>query len=268
MKREHLDLLTDEAPQPGDHLIDLAGTGHEHQGVGSRLALCPGSGAGQVVEIVPRDAAGIEAERGRGRVGEGQRVQGAGHVDHGRVVQEGGDRGGVERGGHGAHQQILTQLAHFGEHPQQQVRLERALMDLVEHHCGDAGQRGIGQQAPQQHPGGDHLQPGRAAHLALAAHGEPDGPAQLAAVQQGDPAGGGAHGDPARLGDEGQALGEVRDQRRHERGLTGARRGGDHHRAAARGRFELLPRGRDGEPCPDGVEIEAVRGRGRGHSPR
>src|SRR5699024_2547690 len=118
----------------------------------------------------------------------------------------------------------------------------------------------------QQHAGGEHLQAGGATHLALHAHGEADRSAELAAVEVGEAAGGGPHGDPARLGDQGEPLRLVRHQRRHERGLAGAGRGGHHHRAGGRGGLERVTGGADGQPRPDGVEVEAVRrGRCGGH---
>ena len=94
---------------------------------------------------------------------------------------------------------------------------------------------------------------------ALAAHGEADGPAELAAVELRDAARCRTHGDPARLADERElggaagrrgsgVLGEdVRDERRNVRCLACARRGGHDDGSAADGQLEFLARCCDGE---------------------
>ena len=260
MEPQHLDLRADEGAEAGDGLVDLAGARDEHERIAALLGAGAGGGAGEVVEVLAGHAPLVEPRAGRRCEVRAQLVQSARHLDHRGAVQQGGDGGRVEGRGHGPHQQVLPQLAGLGEHAQQQVRVQRALVHLVEQHRAHPRQGRIGEQAPQQHPGGEHLEPRARPDLALPADGEADGPAEGAAVELGDPAGGGAHGDAAGLGDQGGARSEVRDQRRDQGGLAGAGRGGDHERAGSGGRLELGAGGGDGQARADAVEVEAVAG--------
>ena len=95
---------------------------------------------------------------------------------------------------------------HVDEQREGEVDVELALVDLVEDDRRHAGQLRVALEAAQQHPGGDDLDARRRADLAVAAHGVPDRGADRLAEQLGQPAGGGAGGDPARLGDHDPAL--------------------------------------------------------------
>ena len=124
---------------------------------------------------------------------------------------------------------------------QRQVCVQVALVELVDDEARHARQLRVTLQAAQRHARRHHLHARALANPRIPAHRIADLPADLLAKQAGDPAGCGARGHPARLGDEhppgrGLVLGERnRDSGRQQRRLTRAR-GSGHHRAAARSR--------------------------------
>ncbi len=138
----------------------------------------------------------------------------------------------------------MTQMPRSGRVPalqraqqrERQVAGEVPLVELVEHHRGDAAQRRLRQQAAQQDPLGDEANARVRPPTVLEAHRVADGLAGALAELLGDALGGQARRQPARLEDDDLAaarIGEPRvEQRaRHARGLAGAGRRLDDHRA-------------------------------------
>jgi hypothetical protein len=164
--------------------------------------------------------------------------------DRGRLQQP-GDRGAVEGGRHDQQLQVLAQhplrVAGQGE---AQVGVEAALVELVEDHAGDAGQRRVGQDLPREDALGDHLDAGGGGDLRLHPHPEADRLAHGLAEGGGHPLGGGAGGQAAGLEDDDPALprpGLGQQLQRDDRGLAGARWGHKHSGAPLRER-RLQPR--------------------------
>ena len=145
-----------------------------------------------------------------------------------RVVHQGGDGGGVEGGRHHHEAQVRTQRgAHLQREREPEVGLQPALVELVEDDAADAGQVGIGLQHPGEDAFGDDLD--AAAGDALAADAVADAAPRALAEVLGQPLGGGAGGDPARLQHQDAALDAGFEQvERHAGGLAGAGRGLEH----------------------------------------
>ena len=78
--------------------------------------------------------------------------------DHRRVAEQRRHAGAVERRRHHQEFQIVTQaLLHIARQRQSEIGVERALMEFVEQHGGDALERGIVEDHPREHAFGDHL---------------------------------------------------------------------------------------------------------------
>ena len=151
-------------------------------------------------------------------------------ADHRRVGQQGRDRLGLQRRRH--HHQGKVRAQHRPRLPgegKSQIGVQAALVELVEYHAADAGQRRIGLQHPRQDAFGDDLD--AAARDALAPHPKPDALTQRLAQLVGQPPRGGAGGEAARLQHQDAALHVIHQRQRHARGL--ARTGRRHqHRPA------------------------------------
>ena len=247
-------------------LGDLTRSGGEHQDVGGRIGarqFTAGGcrGAGDMVEEGSGDAAFIESWRGARRPALFQRMlrnrlrdDGSGRsirADHRR------DAIGVERRRHRDENEVVAQLAHFAEKPDQQVGLQSALVDLVDDDRVDAVQRRIVEKAAQQHARRDELDARLRADLALAADGEADPVTERGVIELGEPSCGGTGGDPSRLRDDHSSGRAVRDHRRHERGLAGAGRSADDDgRALIECRREVAECVCEREPVADALEVE------------
>ena len=149
--------------------------------------------------------------------------------------------------------QVLTQRrTRIQRKSKRQVRVQVALVELVDDESRDARQLRVTLQAAQRHARRHHLHARVLADPRIPAHRIADLPADLLAEQAGDPAGRCSRGHPARLGDEhppGRGLVPLqrnRDSGRQQRRLTRAR-GSGHHRAAARSRRrrDIAQRARD-----------------------
>ena len=153
------------------------------------------------------------------------------------VVEKRAHRIGVERGRHDADAEIRPRAGAQRAHQRQrQVAGDVPLVELVEHDRGHAGQRRLRQQAAQQDPLGDEANARVGPRPVLEAHRIADGLAGGLTQLGGDALGGQARRQPARLDDDDLAaarIGEPRvEQRaRHARGLAGAGRRLDDHRA-------------------------------------
>jgi len=176
-----------------------------------------------VRQELPGHPALVEARAGGGSPPDLQRVQSGRAVDDGgrrAVVVNGRDRlaacpraqgaaptqqrreaVGVHGGGHRDEAQVPTELADLGEHADEQVRLEAALVHLVQDDGGHPGEGRIREQPPQQDPGRDELDQGARPGSGLAAHGVGHPFPGSGAVEEGQASGSRARSDPAGLGD-------------------------------------------------------------------
>ncbi len=128
------------------------------------------------------------------------RIGAALRADHRRAPHEGGDRGGVQRGGHRQDHQVGSQgAAHLEGQREPQIDIQRAFVEFIEDHEADARQFGIRLQHPRQDTLGHNLDPGGIRHLRRTAHPVADGPARCLAQGVGHPFGAGAGGKAARL---------------------------------------------------------------------
>ena len=193
------------------HLGHLPRTGEEHEGVDAGIF---GQGAGMrrrgsvrdVRQELPGHPALVEARAGGGSPPDLQRLQSGRAVDDGGggavvVRQQGGEAMGVHGGGHRDEAQVPTELADLGEHADEQVRLEAALVHLVEDDGGHPGEGRIREEAAQQDPGRDELDQGARPGSGLAAHGVGHPFPGSGAVEEGQASGSRARSDPAGLGD-------------------------------------------------------------------
>ncbi len=71
------------------------------------------------------------------QVTDAQGEQAALGADDRAVAQKSGDRLGIEGGGHDDHTQVVAQTLHLAQHRQRQIRVDRALVKLVEDHAAD-----------------------------------------------------------------------------------------------------------------------------------
>ena len=141
----------------------------------------------------------------------------------------------VERGGHGEHPQVgAKRLPDIQGERQPEVRVEAALVELVEYHEAHPGQFGVTLEPPGQNALGDDLDPRRRPHRTIGSCAIADGFTDLFSEQRrhapcrgpGGEATGFEHHDALctepRLGEQ--------PQRRHRR-LAGARARGQHRDA-------------------------------------
>lgn len=259
---EALGLASQAAGDPGD----LASAGREHEHVGGRVGLgqvlCSGCrGARDMVEERPGHSALIQPGCGAGRPDLGQRKGGDAVIHDGGVGVLGAQHARqvlrVEGGGHGHDDEVVAQLPHLAEQPDQQVGLQRPLVHLVDDHGADAVEARVVQHPPQQHTGGDELDAGIGPDPALAADGEAHPVAQRRAVQLRQSSGCGTSRHASGLGDDHSAGGARDQQRRDERGLPGTRRSG--HDDCARGfqrPRQLVEGSVEGQALPDAVQVE------------
>ena len=189
-------------------------------------------------------------------------------------VHQAGQAGAVGGGGHRQQPQLGAQHALQVEAERQaEVGFQRALVDFVQDHRGDAVQAGIGLQAADQQALGDDLDAGFGGAGAVQAGAEADGAADRLVQQQGHAGGGGAGGEAARLQHQDPAVaapGGVKQGERHEGGLAGAGRGDQHGVAAGVQRgLQGGERVGDGKIGHDGGLIERNRAKQarRGASP-
>ena len=172
-----------------------------------------------------------------------------GRLDDRRVPEQPRPALGVRRRRRRHQAQLRPQR---GPHVQQEggrgVRVEVALVALVEDDDVDAGQLLVALQALEEHAGGDDLDarvsgPTRRSPRTV----KPTRLARLLAEQPGHPAGGGPGRYPARLGDHDpphRAVAEQpREHQRHQRGLARAGRRAQHGRPVPVERGQQLGHG-------------------------
>ncbi|MGY4264969.1 hypothetical protein ACVJF2_003539 [Bradyrhizobium sp. USDA 4519] len=209
--------------------------------------------------------AGIGAQRGRDRLGHlplQRRVDLAADVtgldrkgaplafDHRRVAEQFSDACTVERCRHHEDPQVLAQAGlRVARQRQPEIGIERALVEFVEQHRGDAVELGIVEDLAREDAFGDDLDPRRARHLRAEAHAIADGLAGTLAERLRHPLRAGARGDAARLQHDDLLAprpGCIEQRQRHARGLAGTRRRHQHRGVVALERaIELIEHGVD-----------------------
>ena len=198
----------------------------------------------------------------RRRFGEGRRdgrsdpdLEGTGigtgrvpHLDRERTARHGKDRGRalpvgeeprdglrVERCGGDEEEEVLAQSRpDLAEHREAEVGVAAPLVELVEHHAGDPGERGVVEEAPREDPLGDDEDAGPLRMRPFVADLVADPPPDLFAQLGGEAPRGGPCRDPAGLEDPEDARIEearVEKRSRHAGRLAGAGRGEADERA-------------------------------------
>ena len=212
VQRENRDAGQAQAPAHG---LDLADAGQEHQegpGRGRHRVLDHARHVRQVLPahphaLRPQRAHGLHAARGRG-ITHLEGVDLPRDVDERRigargVAQQGGRGGGLQRGRGQGDEQVLAQgRARIQRERQRQVRVQVALVKLVNDEGRHARKLRVPLKTSQGHARGHHLHPGRLAHPRVPAHRVADLAAHLLPEEASDPAGRRPCGDAPRLGDQ------------------------------------------------------------------
>ena len=164
----------------------------------------------------------------------------------------------VERRRHHENAQVLAQAdLRVARQREAQIGIERAFVEFVEQHGGDAGQFGIVEDLPREDAFGDDLDLRRARHFRAEPDAVADGLAGAFAQRLRHPLGAGAGRDPPRLQhDDLLALQprRVEQRQRHPRGLAGAGRRHQHRGVVARERAgQLVQHGVDRERGVEGA---------------
>ena len=155
----------------------------------------------------------------------------------GRRPQQPRDGGAVERGRHDEEAQVVAQqLARLQRERQPQIRLQAALVELVEDHEPDALERRVLVQHPREHALGHHLDARARRDARVEAHAVAHRVADALAEGARHPVRGGAGGEAPRLEHHDRAAAEprlVEQGERHARRLAGAGRRLEHGGGAA-----------------------------------
>ena len=174
------------------------------------------------------------------------------------VVEEARDRSGVERRRHHDEPKLRARPPRLARERQRQVRVQAALVELVEHDRPEAREQRVGLQAPRQHALRGHQQPRVLREAPLEANLEAHLLAERPAVLLGDPPRDRARGHAPRLQQEDRPVGDER--RRHARRLP--RSGRRHEHEGARGPQHL---GDAADVRVDGKRREHPPGRADGN---
>ena len=161
-------------------------------------------------------------------------------LDHRRVAEQRRHAGAVERRRHHQEFQVLAQaLLHVARQRQSEIGVERAFVEFVEQHRGNAVERRIVEHQPREHALGDDLDARALPDLGAEAHAQAHRVADLFAQRGCHARGGGARRQPARLQNENFLAvrpGLIEQHQRHACGLAGARRRHQHGGVARRQR--------------------------------
>ncbi len=227
------DIGADAIAQRLSHPQNLALAGQEHE---DRAAFLAERGERRPDDLVfdarPRGAAEIAGFHGKSA---------AMALDLRGALHQPRDSGAVERRRHHQQPQILAQRPLRVERERKpEVGVERALVEFVEQHGGDAGQFRVVDDHPREHALGDDFDARPRRDQALQAHAQADRIADALVQGRRHPLGGGAGGEPARLQHQDftgfRELG-VKQRQRDARGLAGA---GRRHQHRARPRRQGL----------------------------
>ena len=228
-----------------------------------------------MVEEAAAHPAGIERPLGRRGPDDVEGMRLRRHGQHGRRF---GGRAEplrplcrIEGRRHDDETEVLAQVDELPAHREREIRVELALVDLVEDDGGDPGEFGIGQQPAQQHARRDELDLRAGRHRRLTADREADILAEAGPRQLGEPTRRGTGGHPSRLGDDdatgrpAQVPGPAQrrtqvfgDERGHECRLAGSGRGLDDESRIRLGLRQLPEECRGGQSGADRLEVEGV----------
>ncbi len=121
-------------------------------------------------------------------------------LDHRRLAEELADPRAVERRRHHQELEILAQsLLRVARERQAEIAVERALVELVEQHGGDAGERGIVEDETREHALGHHLDASCTRDFRAEAHTVADRHPHRLAQGRGHARRRGTRGEPAWL---------------------------------------------------------------------
>jgi len=155
-----------------------------------------------------------------------------------RRAEELRDRRRIQGGGHDEQLEIRSEvLLHVERQGERQVRLQAALVELIEDHGGDALERRIALHHARQHALGDDLDACGARDARLEPHAITDGLADRLTQRPCHALRHGARREPSRLQHDDAALARpwlLGKHQRHDGALAGARRCLQ-HRGALRG---------------------------------
>ena len=160
-------------------------------------------------------------------------------MDHGAIAQQASDRFGGECRTHHDDSQIGTQrLADSHGEAEDEVHLDRPLVELVDDDGADVFDRNIFDETPQQNSSRHHGEARVAAHARIKADLIADFFAELAAAKLCDSSRHGTCGQTPGLDEDHFLIGRqvIQDGCWHEHGLARPRRRRDDDRATARGR--------------------------------
>lgn len=135
-----------------------------------------------------------------GGVGDGDGEGTSGDAEDGGIVEVGGDRLGIEGGGHDKdHQVVANGGLDFLEQGEGQIGVEAAFVEFIEQDRANAFEKWIGNKLAGENALSDDAEAGCGADFFLEANLIADLLAELPAVFIGDALGGGTGGDAARL---------------------------------------------------------------------
>ena len=245
VQRQHLQRRIARAAGDGIATApDFRGARQEDEhvaGIGLQRAQDDASGA-----LLDGFGPAIDADGRRSRVVRGD-VERAPLRSHGACIAEHRcHRGAIQRGRHDEQAQVVAQVALRVERQREaEVRLQVALVELVEDHAADVLERGIVLQPAREDAFGDHLDARRGTDARFESRAIADELSRLAACDLGQPTRHGACGDPARLQhDDALACAEpglVQQRERDHRALARAGRRLEHRIAM---RTQGRPQGR------------------------
>ena len=162
------------------------------------------------------------------------RKSAASALDDRRVAEQRRDARAVDGRRHDEKLQILAQaLLRVARQRKAKVGVERALVELVEQHCGDAVERRIVENHAGENAFGDDFDAVSRRHLRAKAHAKADLAADPLAERRRHALGGGARGEPPRLQHQDAfplRPGLTCEHKRYPRGLAGAGRSDQHGR--------------------------------------
>ena len=165
-----------------------------------------------------------------GRIFGGERMKGARHIHHGAITEKRRDGVGVQRGGHHEEAKIIAGEPGLASQRQAHVRVDAPLVKFVEYHGGEAREQRVLLQARCEDAFSDHQEPRVLSEPAFEPYLPADFAAQRPVAFFRDASRHRPGGDAARLQQQHGA--RIHERGRDARGLTGARRGYQHHRAA------------------------------------
>jgi hypothetical protein len=248
VERQHVDVRTDvRLAEPRLHAANLARARQEYEQVGGRFRERAAHDARDdgVRRLLARRTWTRQQGQPFAHVMSRHRMHARRVLDHGRAAEQPRDRRAVERRRHRQQAERGRDVPLRIEREREtDVRVQAALVELVEDHGRDAAERRIALQHPREYAFRDDLEARRRAHACLQPHAVADGRARALAERRGHPRGDGSRGEAARLEQDDLLAARPRllEQReRHDGALARAGRR-DEHRVLAVGQRGAQPR--------------------------